>query len=185
VLRRRYSDKSTASRIDAGLTQCVESERTLDPRETVINWLANWHLVVCIAAVETGLATVVPRPQLVNADSALAKPELALRLTAREDDVRELLDLLSHCRVGGMTHTRSAVVGTTRYGDQDVPLRPIAFAEDFPQLGKIDLELGGPVRERGSIIPYCRIGTLARSDQVITSRVKAVAIRTDDSGLPG
>src|ERR1700682_4930211 len=132
-----------------------------------------------IAAVETGLATVVARPQFVNADSTLAKPELALRLTAREDDVRELLDLLSHCRVGCLTHTRSAVVGTTGYGDQDVLLRPIAFAENFAQLGKIDLELGGPVRERGSIIPYCRICTLAKSDQVLTSTVKAVAMRIE------
>ena len=61
-------------------------------------------LVVRIAAVETGLATVVACPQLVDL-RALAKPELALRLTAREDDVREFLDLLSHCRVGGLTHT--------------------------------------------------------------------------------
>jgi hypothetical protein len=134
---------------------------------------------VRIAAVEARLATVVACPQLVNADSALAKPELALRLTAREDDVRELLDLLSHCRVGGLTHARSAVVGTAGYRNQDVLLRPIAFAENFAQLGEIDLELGGPVRERGSIISYCRIGTACQGGSDPTGTVKAVAMRIE------
>ena len=84
-----------------------------------------------VAAVEARLATVVACPQLVNAGRALAEPELALCLTAREDDVRELLDLLSHCRVGGLAHPRSAVASTAGHRDQDVLLRPVAFADNF------------------------------------------------------
>jgi hypothetical protein len=100
-------------------------------------------------------------------------------LATCEDDVRELFDLLPNCRIGGLTHTRSAVVGTTGYGDQDVLLRPIAFAEDFAQLGEINLELCSAVLECGPVIPDRRIDTLAKSDQVLTSTIKAVAIRIE------
>ena len=132
-----------------------------------------------IAAVETRLAAVVAQPELINGDRALAKPELTLRLTACEDDVRELFDLLSQCRVGGLTHTGCAVVGTTSYSDQDVLLRPIALAENLPQLGEINLELSSAVGKRGLIISYCGIGALAKSDQLLASTVKAVAIRIE------
>ena len=107
-----------------------------------------------VTAVEARFTTVVACPQHVNAGSALAEPELALCLTAREDDVRELLYLLSQCRVGGLAHPRSAVASTAGHRNQDILLRPITFDENFAQLCEIYLELGGPVRKSGSIVVY-------------------------------
>ena len=114
-----------------------------------------------IAAVETGLTTVVACPKLFHGNGALPKPELTLRLTAREDDVRESLYLLSHCGIGGLTYTGCAIAFVTGHGDEDILLRPVALTENFPQLFEIDFKLGGAVRERRPIILYRGIGALA------------------------
>jgi hypothetical protein len=113
--------------------------------------------------VEARLATVVARSQFADADGTLAKPKLALRHAARKDEVCKLLDLLSHCLIGGLPHARSAVVGASSYADQDVLLRPVAFVEDFPQLGEVDFELCGAVGQCGPILDDCGVCALAQS----------------------
>src|ERR1700679_2827379 len=80
----------SASRITTGLAQCVESQRSLNPTETPVDWLADGGESVCIAAVKTRLATVPTFSQLLNALGPLANPEFALGRAARKDDVRKL-----------------------------------------------------------------------------------------------
>jgi hypothetical protein len=129
-----------------------------------------------IAAVETGLATVIAQPEFFHSRRTLANPELALRRAAREDNVRKFLDFLSQGRVCGLAHTRCAVGLATCYSNEDILLRPIALAVDLPQLVKIDLKLRSPVRERDSIISYRWICPLTKTDQIVTSAIKAIAI---------
>ena len=129
-----------------------------------------------IAAVETGLATVVARQELIRGRRTLAKPKLSLRLTACEDDVRELFDLLSQRRVGGLTHAGCSVGLTTCYSNEDILLRPITLAVNLSQLVEINFKLGSAMRERGSVILYCGIGAPAQADQFATSTVKPVVI---------
>ena len=92
---RLFPDVSTAAGIDTGLSQRVESERALDPTKAVICRLAYCRHIMSITAVEAWFATVVAFPQLLDSSGALAKPEFALGCAAREDDMCELLDLLT------------------------------------------------------------------------------------------
>ena len=71
MVRGLCSNVRAVTRIDACLAQCIESERTFDPSEAVINWLASCHVVVSVTAVKTRLTAVVARPELINSDGAL------------------------------------------------------------------------------------------------------------------
>jgi hypothetical protein len=58
----------------------------------------------------------------------------------------------------------------------------IALAEDLPQLGEIHLELSSAVREGSSVIGYCRVGALAKSDQFFVGvpdgiRTRVIAVK--------
>src|SRR5690349_18604663 len=98
-------------------------------------------LVVGVAPVETGLAAAVPCAQLLGRFAPLPEPELPLRWATGEDDVRKLLDFLSDRGIGRLPNARCAVAGAAGDGDEDVLLRPVAFADDLAQLVEVDLEL--------------------------------------------
>ena len=100
--RRLFPDISAALRVDAGLTEGIELQGALDPREAIVDGLAHGFLVMGVAAVETGLASVISRAQVLDRHATLAVPEFALRRTARKDNASELLDLLTDGGVGGL-----------------------------------------------------------------------------------
>ena len=153
------------------------SKRALDPREAVVDGLAHGLLVMGVAAVEAGLAAVISCAQLLDRHAPLAEPELPLRGAAREDDVRELFDLLADRRVGGLPHARRAVSGAASDGDQDVLLRPFALLDDLAQLVEVDLELRRAVPERRAVVGDRWIGALAELDQFLARAVEAVVER--------
>ena len=70
-----------------------------------------------VAAVETGLAAVVSRPQFLCVHAPLADPELTLRRTAGKNDVGELFNLLANRSVGGLSDAGRAVSGAAGDGD--------------------------------------------------------------------
>lgn len=59
--RRLFADISAALLVDAGLAERIKLQCALDPREAIVDGLAHRTLVVGVAAVETGLAPVIPR----------------------------------------------------------------------------------------------------------------------------
>ncbi|MGV7218647.1 hypothetical protein SO180_35850 [Bradyrhizobium sp. UFLA05-112] len=87
----------------------IELQRALDPRETIVDRLADGFLIMGVTAVEVGLAPVISCAQLLDRHSALADPEFALRRAARKDDVGEFLDLLADGGVGGLADARRTV----------------------------------------------------------------------------
>ena len=80
--RRLLAYKRAALRVDAGLTESIEHQVALDPREAIIGRLAYGLLVMGVAPMETGLAPVVSCAQLLDCRAPLTDPELALRWTA-------------------------------------------------------------------------------------------------------
>ncbi len=51
---------------------------------------------------EAWFAAAIPRAQFLQSHATLAEPELSLGRVAREDDVRELLNLLADGCVGSL-----------------------------------------------------------------------------------
>jgi hypothetical protein len=115
--RRQLTDIGAALRVDARLTEGIEFERPLDPRISVVDGLAHGFLIVGIASMKAGLATIISHAQLFYSCALVAEPELSLNGAAREDNVGELLDFLAHCDIGGMPDARCSVSGATGNGD--------------------------------------------------------------------
>jgi hypothetical protein len=85
------------------LAEGIKFKRALDPRKTVVDGSSHRVLVVGVAAMEAGLATVISCAQLIGRDAgSLTEPKFSLGGVARKDDVGELLDLLAHRCVGGL-----------------------------------------------------------------------------------
>lgn len=101
---------------------------------------------------EAGLQARKTLDDVVARERPLTEPEFALRRRARENDVRETLDLLAERRIGTIPDTRGAVIASPGDRDQHVVLRPGALLVDLLQFVERDLELGRSVRERGPAV---------------------------------
>ncbi len=150
-------------RIYAGLPQGVQFQPTLDPREAVTERRRDIAKVVGVAAVEAGLQAAISSAHLLRVQIPLSEPELALRLTARKDHMREAFDLSAQGLIGGLPDAGSAITGTARDGKEGVGLRPCALVEDLTKLPEIDLVLVRSIGERGAIVSDRRVYLFAKA----------------------
>ena len=158
------------------LSQRVEFQPTLDPREPVAERHCDIVQLVGVAAVQAGLQAAKSGADFLRAQIPLPEPELALRLTAREDHVREAFDLSTQCLVGGFPDAGRAVVCASRYDDENVGLCPSAFGEDLAEFLEIDLVLVRALGERSAIVDDRRIGFLAEAYELRTRTVEAILL---------
>jgi hypothetical protein len=161
--------------IDARLPQRIELQPALDPGEAVSERRSHVVELVRVASVKAGLQPSVPCTDFIGAEIPLAEPELALRWTAGEDHIGEAFNFAPDRLIRGLPHARRAVGRTARHRDQDVLLRPSALGKQLAQFLEIDLELAGPVIQRGPVVGDARIGLLAQPDEVRSGAIEAVS----------
>jgi hypothetical protein len=78
----------------------------------------------------------------------------------------EALDLAPDRLIRSFPHARRTVRRAAGHRDQDVRLRPSAFGEHFAELLEIDLELVGPIGQRGPLVRNAGIGFFAEPDEI-------------------
>ena len=133
--RRLLADEGAALRNDARLTESIEHQIALDPREAIIGRLAYGLLIMGVAPMETGLAPVVSCAQILDCRGPLTDPELALRWTAREDDMWANFSISWRTVASAACRTPDVPSsGAAGNRDQNVLLRPIAFVDNLAQL---------------------------------------------------
>ena len=117
-----------------------------------------------VQAARGWLEASVARSELLLADAALAEPELALGWVAAEHDVGKGLNLLAQSGVGAFSQPGGPVPASTGNSDKDVLPCPGVLADDVPQLGEADLELGGTLAEGGTLILEVGFRSCAEAD---------------------
>ena len=125
---------------------------------------------------QAGLQAPITGADFLRVQIPLSEPEVALRLTAREDHVREAFDLSTQCLVGSFPDAGRPVVCASCNGDENVGLRPSAFGEDLAEFPEIELVLVPPIGERSAIVDDRRIGFLAEAYELRTRTVEAILL---------
>src|ERR1700730_4644510 len=118
------TDESAPCRINTRLPQRIEYDSAFDPREAVAFGSTNGAVLMRVAAMQARLEPSIALLDHLFAQDTAAKPELALGRAARENHMRELLDLLTQRLVGRLSYAGGTIRLATGNGYNNVLLSP-------------------------------------------------------------